>query len=68
DDLVMAVRECDTRVDAFDTSCFCGTYVTNDITEEYLDLVNANRNEASRLAQRSELELSELTVVEEAVH
>ncbi|MYB33621.1 MAG: amidophosphoribosyltransferase [Gammaproteobacteria bacterium] len=68
DDLVAAVRECNTSIDAFDTSCFSGTYVTNDITEEYLDLVNINRNDASKLAQRSELDLSELTEVQEAVH
>ncbi|MCY4050035.1 MAG: amidophosphoribosyltransferase [Gammaproteobacteria bacterium] len=68
DDLVMSVKECSTHIDTFDTSCFSGTYVTNDITEEYLDLVNINRNDSSKLAQRNELDFSELTEIQEVVH
>ncbi len=67
-DLIMAVRDCDTRIEIFDTSCFSGTYVTNDITEEYLNLVNIKRSDSSKLTHQSELDLSELTEVQEIVH
>lgn len=68
EDLVMAVKECDTKIDAFDTSCFSGSYVTNDVTDEYLDFLNANRSDSNKLNQRNELDLSELSQVQEMVH
>jgi amidophosphoribosyltransferase len=43
DDLVRAVRACGTHVPAFDTSCFDGTYVTGDVSEDYLARLEAQR-------------------------
>ena len=69
DDLIMSVRECDTMIDEFDTSCFSGEYVTDDVTDEYLDFLDINRNDSNKTARRrSELDLSELTEVQEAAH
>lgn len=66
DDLIMSVRECDTMIDEFDTSCFSGEYVTDDVTDEYLDFLDINRNDSNKAIRRSELDLSELTEVQEA--
>jgi amidophosphoribosyltransferase len=36
DDLIASVRYDNSEIDAFDTSCFSGEYVTGDVTPEYL--------------------------------
>ena len=45
DDLVEAVRFGNPSITRFDTSCFDGTYVTGDITEDYLATVEARRRD-----------------------
>ena len=56
DDLVRACLHHDSQIQAFDTSCFSGEYVTGDITASYLarlqeersDLAKAHRRQAQR--------------------
>jgi amidophosphoribosyltransferase len=53
DDLVRACRHHDSRVTEFDTSCFSGSYVTGDVTPEYLARLQAERSDQAK-ARRSE--------------
>ncbi|MCC5861390.1 MAG: amidophosphoribosyltransferase [Gammaproteobacteria bacterium] len=46
-DLIRAVRHDHAAIEAFDTSCFSGEYVTGDITAEYLADLEASRRDAS---------------------
>ena len=48
EDLVTSVRHDKASVDAFDTSCFSGEYVTADVTEEYLTELEARRNDGAK--------------------
>jgi amidophosphoribosyltransferase len=47
-DLVDAVRSENPDIKKFETSVFDGIYVTNDITQEYLNKLDAARNEAAK--------------------
>jgi amidophosphoribosyltransferase len=51
-DLVQAVQHHDSQVTEFDTSCFSGEYVTDDVTPEYLARLEAERSDQAK-AQRS---------------
>jgi amidophosphoribosyltransferase len=46
DALKAAVREANPKLTQFETSCFDGIYITGDITREYLDSVENQRNGA----------------------
>jgi amidophosphoribosyltransferase len=39
-------------VNAFDTSCFSGEYVTGDVTPEYLVRLQADRSDSAKAARR----------------
>src|SRR6185436_18582439 len=48
-DLVALIDDCrsvNPRVRSFETSCFSGSYITGDVTPEYLAGIEANRNDA----------------------
>jgi amidophosphoribosyltransferase len=45
DDLIEAVKFDETGVQAFDTSCFSGEYVTNDISQKYLKSLESKRSD-----------------------
>jgi amidophosphoribosyltransferase len=49
--LVRAVRHGNSAITEFDTSCFSGEYVTGDVTPEYLDELEARRNDAAKQAR-----------------
>ena len=51
DDLVAAVGEENTNVQRFETSVFSGEYITGDINQDYLDELDAARNDMAK-AQR----------------
>jgi amidophosphoribosyltransferase len=53
DDLVEAVRFGNPAITRFDTSCFDGTYVTGDITDDYLATVEARRRDDVKQAKES---------------
>ena len=43
DDLVKAVKVINPDIDAFDTSCFDGEYITEGVTDEYLENLHKHR-------------------------
>jgi amidophosphoribosyltransferase len=51
-DLIKAVRHNHAAIEAFDTSCFSGEYVTGDITGEYLARLEASRGDGGRTSGR----------------
>lgn len=59
DDLVASVRYDNSDIDAFDTSCFSGQYVTADVTAEYLARLQVERSDqakSDREAKRQRME------------
>ena len=60
DDLIEAVRFEESGVNEFDTSCFSGEYVTNDITENYLKRIELQRNDAAMSNKEKEREQIEI--------
>jgi amidophosphoribosyltransferase len=52
EDLVLACQHDDARVSEFDTSCFSGTYVTGDVTPEYLERLRSERSDAAKAHRR----------------
>jgi amidophosphoribosyltransferase len=52
EDLKRAVQDINPAIENFDSSCFDGKYVTGDITESYLDALEASRNTPKALAYR----------------
>ena len=54
DDLIESVRFEDSEVKDFDTSCFSGDYVTNDVTQTYLQKIELQRNDAAQSKQEKE--------------
>ena len=65
DDLVHAVGQFNPDITQFDTSCFDGRYVTGDISSEYLAAVELERNDEAKKGAENELDLSEVTDVNE---
>ena len=64
--LIDDVRSVNPRVQSFEASCFSGAYITGDITQEYLDGVEALRRDDAKVAAvaaQNQLDL-ELEVVE----
>jgi amidophosphoribosyltransferase len=52
DDLVEAVRKGNDNLQQFDSSCFDGNYVTQDIDENYFRRLELNRNDAAKMKRR----------------
>ena len=48
DDLIASVSHDNAGIDAFDTSCFSGEYVTADVTRGYLEALESSRSDAAR--------------------
>jgi amidophosphoribosyltransferase len=68
DDLIEAVKFGQDKVTEFDSSCFNGIYPTGDITQEYLDSIEAQRNDQAKHNRvESDLDPSELAVIQTAV-
>jgi amidophosphoribosyltransferase len=65
EDLIEAVTYEETGIEAFETSCFSGEYITNDITEHYLNVVELKRNDATKAEQeemRKQLEINDPSI------
>jgi amidophosphoribosyltransferase len=56
DDLIAAVRKGNPSIEEFDCSCFNGRYVTNNISTDYLQKIQAIRNDSAK--QKTEEMLS----------
>ena len=52
--LVRSVRHDNSTITEFDTSCFSGEYVTGDVTEKYLNELEARRNDAAKQSRDSD--------------
>ena len=52
DDLILACRHEDARVEEFDTSCFSGEYVTG-LDQQYLQQIEMLRSDDAKAARRS---------------
>ncbi len=52
DDLVTACRHDNAAISNFDTSCFSGCYVTGDVTPEYLERLERERNDGAKALRR----------------
>jgi amidophosphoribosyltransferase len=59
DALVEDCRSVNPRIQHFETSCFTGTYITGDITPEYLATVEAQRNDGE-ISRREEIVSTQL--------
>ena len=46
-DLIESVKFEETNIQGFDTSCFSGEYVTNDISQKYLNHIESKRNDTA---------------------
>ena len=65
EDLIKAVTYEESGIQSFDTSCFSGEYVTNDITEKYLKFLELRRNDAAKTEQeqaRKQLQINEPSI------
>ena len=51
--LIRSVRHNNSDTREFDTSCFSGEYVTNDVTEEYLRVLESRRNDQAKASRES---------------
>lgn len=60
EDLIKAAHKGNKSITHFDTSCFNGEYITGDIDENYLEMINALRNDKARtkVSNTSQTELS----------
>jgi amidophosphoribosyltransferase len=54
DDLIDAAQRGNPEITRFETSVFNGDYVTGDITQDYLDYIEEQRNDSTRGKQMSE--------------
>ena len=54
-DLIAAVRKGNPSLTEFDCSCFDGHYVTNTVSNEYLDKIKATRNDTSKNESETQL-------------
>ncbi len=63
--LIADVQSVNPKVKSFEASCFNGIYVTGDVTQEYLDKVEAQRRDSSKEAERDATQLDlDLEVVD----
>lgn len=61
EDLKEAVREGNIDITEFDTSCFDGKYITGDVSSDYLDQVENERQDAVRVRRNTNtLDLAEI--------
>jgi amidophosphoribosyltransferase len=52
DDLIEAVRHKHSKIERFDCSVFTGEYVTQDVSEDYLNQLELFRSDAAKEARR----------------
>ncbi len=65
EDLIKAVTYEESGIQSFDTSCFSGEYVTNDITEKYLKFLELRRNDVAKTKReqaRKQLQINEPSI------
>jgi len=55
EDLVAAVQKGNSGIKGFDCSCFNGQYVTNNISDDYLEKIKAIRNDSAKNEEEVQL-------------
>lgn len=60
-DLEDAVREGNSSIEGFDSSCFSGEYVTGDVTEKYLSDIGSTRGIRAEILSGNELDSTVIT-------
>ena len=53
--LIRSVRHDNSDIAEFDTSCFSGQYITGDVTSDYLDALEAMRNDDAKSRRNAQL-------------
>lgn len=64
--LIRSVRHDNSEITKFDTSCFSGEYVTEDVTSQYLRDLESARSDAAKLQRRDRLGIPAIGISEEA--
>ena len=62
--LIWAVSHDNSDITGFDTSCFSGEYITNDVSPEYLKKIESIRNDQAK--QKKEADMSQDSHVSKA--
>jgi amidophosphoribosyltransferase len=65
--LIRSVRHDDSTVTQFDTSCFSGEYVTDDVTPDYLSALEAARSDDAKARQNAKWTKPELAIGDDDV-
>ncbi len=64
DDLVSTAAEGNSSIEAFDCSVFNGRYLAGNISQEYLDRVEAKRNDAAKEKQERAAAMADNEVID----
>ena len=64
--LIRAVRHDDSHITQFDTSCFSGEYVTDDVTDDYLRALAEARSDGAKSRRDARRMMPDLELAEEA--
>jgi len=64
--LIRSVRHDDSAITQFDTSCFSGEYVTDDVTPDYLRALAEARSDAAKSQRKSSFDMQDMNIAEEA--
>ena len=60
EDLIASTHTGNKNIERFDTSCFSGEYVTGDVDEYYLNLLEQSRNDAAKTKDQTDTESIDL--------
>jgi len=64
--LIRSVRHDDSEITQFDTSCFSGEYVTDDVTPDYLRALAEARSDAAKSQRKASFDMPDINIAEEA--
>ena len=64
--LIRSVRHDDSAITQFDTSCFSGEYVTDDVTPDYLRALAEARSDAAKSQRKASFDMRDMNIAEEA--
>jgi amidophosphoribosyltransferase len=62
--LIRSVRHDNSHIEAFDTSCFSGEYVTEDVTGAYLRALERTRSDQAKSVRRNRLKMADVGFIE----
>jgi amidophosphoribosyltransferase len=64
--LIRSVRHDNSDITHFDTSCFSGEYVTDDVTPEYLQALEQARSDEAKVRENAKWTMPELAIEDES--